>query len=131
MESEGLEPKSYSFLKDERLRSRKTISKIFASKSSDFTFPFKFFYLPTPNLKYNQVLVSIPKKQFKRSVDRHLLGRRIKEAYRLNKHLLNNNNHKYCIVYIYVGKELLSFKEIEKKLYLTLQRINNNDHNVK
>lgn len=127
MESEELEPvpKSFSFSKNERLRSKKTIQKMFASKSSDFVYPFKFIYQPIPLLGLpSQVLVSVPKKIFKRSVDRHLLIRRIKEAYRLNKHHLTSKSS-YTIIFIYVAKDILSFKEIEKKLYLAIQRINN------
>lgn len=127
MESEELEPvaKSFSFCKNERLRSKKIIQKMFASKSSDFIYPFKFIYQPIPSEDSpTQVLASVPKKIFKRSVDRHLVARRIKEAYRLNKHHLSSKSP-YTIILIYVAKDILSFKEIEKKLYLAIQRINN------
>lgn len=125
MESEDLElvPKSFTLSKNERLRSKKVIKRLFSLKSSDFIFPFKFYYLANPDLSSNQLLISIPKRAFKRSVDRHLLARRVKESYRLNKHQLSSPI-KYHIALIYVSKDILSFKDIEKKLYLTLQRIN-------
>ncbi len=126
MKSEDLEqakPKSFTFSKNERLRNKAAIKSLFSSKSSDFVFPFKYIHQPSQELSCHQILVSVPKKQFKRSVDRHLLIRRIKEAYRLHKHIISTNAPTY-IVYIYVAKEILSFKEIEKKLSLILQKIN-------
>lgn len=125
MKSEDLEllPKSFTFKKNERLRSKKAIKALFASKSSGFTYPFKYLIFPNQSIKYHQVLISVPKKQFKKSVDRHLINRRIKEAYRLNKHILTCEI-KYDIAFIYVAKEILSFTDIEKKVSLTLQQIN-------
>ena len=132
MESEELEqaPKSFSLSKSERLRSRKVIQRMFSSKSSDFIFPFKYLCVADTLLPQHQILVSIPKKAFKRSVDRHLLARRVKEAYRLHKHTLTSTSKCY-IVFIYVAKEILTFKEIEKKVYLMLQRINKVDNENK
>jgi ribonuclease P protein component len=132
MKSEDLEPKpkSFSFSKDERLRSRKVIQKMFSSRSSDFVYPYKYLCAYNQELTQNQILVSVPKKIFKRSVDRHLITRRIREAYRLHKHILESQT-KLSIIFIYVGKEILTFKEIEKKLSLTLQRINGNSHEHK
>ena len=37
-------------------------------------------------LDFSRILVSVPKKMFKRAVKRNLLKRRIREAYRRNKH---------------------------------------------
>lgn len=59
----------------------------------------------------NRILVSVPKKNFKRAVKRNLLKRRIRESYRLQKQLLPS-----CggadIMFVYSSKEVLSSEEI-------------------
>jgi ribonuclease P protein component len=73
----------------------------------------------------NQVLVSASKKNFKRAVDRNQLKRRMREAYRLNKHVLEDSLKEFYLVigYIYVGKEIASYQEIEEKLKQSLLRL--------
>ena len=72
------------------------------------------------------MLVSIPKKNFKKAVTRNLIKRRVKEAYRLNKYLLAdvaNTFPKLQIGYIYTAKEILPYQLIEAKLKKTLYRL--------
>lgn len=134
MSPEGLEkrPISFSFTKKERLSSLVEIKTLFNSKSSGFIYPFKFLFLPVNGQSQHQILISVPKKLFKRSVDRHLITRRIREAYRLNKHKLQSPVF-YNIAFIYVAKNICSFKEIEKKLNLVLENLNKqeNESNAK
>ena len=119
----------YKFPKAERLRSKTKIEQLF-SKGQHFTmYPLKVVYLPQDQTEAgnaNQVLVTVPKKSFKRAVDRNLLKRRIREAYRLNKHLITHSGTGFYLLigYIYIGKEVLDYQEIEKKLKLSLLRLN-------
>ena len=73
----------------------------------------------------HQVLISIPKKRFKRAVDRNKLKRRIKEAYRLHKQVLGEEiqNFYLLIGYIYVGREIANYQEVEEKLKQSLLRL--------
>ncbi|GAB4128370.1 MAG: hypothetical protein OHK0045_18210 [Raineya sp.] len=71
-----------------------------------------------------QVLFVVPKKNLKKAVDRNLLRRRIKEAYRLQKHLLHLTLQNIdFLAIIYVGKELKEFQYIQKKLFQILANI--------
>src|SRR4051812_43206035 len=79
---------SIKFPKEERLSSKKLIEELFSKGSSYYLYPFRLLVkdekLPEGQL-FPQVLISVPKKKFKKAVDRNRLRRQIKEAYRLNK----------------------------------------------
>lgn len=48
----------------------------------------RYCWLAGNGLPYNRIMVSVPKRNFKRAVKRNLLKRRIRESYRLRKALL-------------------------------------------
>jgi ribonuclease P protein component len=118
-----LDQNRFTFRKEERLKSEKLIKELFGKGSSFYFFPFKVFVLSHPNQSYSthQVLLTASKKNFKRAVDRNLLKRRMREAYRLNKNLLPQNP-KFLIAYIYSAKEILTFAQIQERLIKTFNR---------
>ena len=69
----------------------------------------------------NKVMVVAPKKSFKRAVDRNLLKRRMREAYRLHKEILPQRG--LSISLLYIAKEIRSYKEIETAVVEILQKI--------
>ena len=115
------------FPKSERLHSKKLIEELFNSNTSFTVYPLRVVY-SKKSLHANdphQMLVSIPKKRFKRAVDRNKLKRRIKEAYRLHKQVLEEGKREFYLLigYIYVGKEIANYQEVEKKLKQSLLRL--------
>ena len=68
----------------ERLRGDKSIGELFREGRSGFVFPFRYYYLCVPaeaGVPAGSMLVSVPKKLFRRAVKRNLLKRRTREAW--------------------------------------------------
>ena len=120
------QPTSYTFSKEERLCSKRLITLLFSKGSSFNLYPLRFVYYTEPGTTPapTQVVISVSKRHFKRAVDRNRLKRQIREAYRLNKHLLLANPAKApsLLGILYIGKEKKSFQSIQKKLISGLER---------
>ena len=121
---------SFSFSKEERLTSKKDIKELFADGSFFHIRPLQFKVLQKVSLAQSQILIAVPKRQHKRAVVRNLVKRRIREAYRLNKHLIKESPS-YLIAIIYLSPEVLSFAEIEQKLIKGLQRLSQDQFKAK
>lgn len=100
--------------KKERLSVGTDLSRLFASGRYGFTDGFRYCYRTGNELPFNRIVVSVPKKCFRRAVKRNLMKRRIREAYRLNKNLLPVNAEKggTDIIFIYRTKDILDFGTI-------------------
>lgn len=106
--------------KDERLSSFKEIEALLLKGQSFFSYPFKVNYLLTlaeGGCNGASIVISVPKRNFKRAVKRNLIRRRVRESYRLNKELLNiPANKKLSIMFVYISKEVMDYHTIEPKL---------------
>ncbi len=121
-----------SLKKKERLKSKILIDKLFSIGNTFYFFPFKVIWLPKVPLKGEspaEVLISVSKKSFSSAVDRNHMRRRIREAYRINKESLYNyltsKGKSNIIVIHYTPPKKMIFKEIEEKIVLILQQLQN------
>ena len=114
---------SYTFHKNERLKSRKAIGKIFQEGKSFLSYPLKISWVERDTETKSdfpvQFTQSVPKRRFSNASDRNRIRRRIREAYRLNKHIINESLDfegapKIALMVIYVGKEELPYDQIFK-----------------
>jgi ribonuclease P protein component len=117
-----------TFSKQERLSGQKIIDTLFSEGKSYTVYPFRVVWLvyKPDGVFPAQILISVSKKKFKRAVDRNLIKRRIREAYRRNKvefyNFLNQYKIQCAFVLLYNADDILTCKEIEEKIILLLQR---------
>lgn len=104
--------------KSERLSGKKAVSLLFEEGRSFYVPPLRIIYrFEDRGASPASMLVSVPKRIFKRAVDRNLLKRRIREVYRQNKtELYGKLEAENKIMHLgiqYNKKEILSYTEIE------------------
>lgn len=114
--------------KVERLNSRILIEKLFTGGSKSLpAFPLRIVYMPVEGdtLPIATILISVPKKRFKRAVKRNRVKRQIREAYRKHKQILidplKNSNKKVALAFIWLDNELHDSAEVEAKVVKLLQ----------
>lgn len=122
--------KEFGFSTQEKLKSRKAIAALFDIGVNAFSYPLKAFYHVTessPEHSYHlpKIGVSVGKRKFKHAVDRNLIKRRIKEAYRLNKNdfLEKNQEKNFDILFVYISDTSEEYAQIEKGMIKVLKSI--------
>lgn len=115
-----------SYPKKEKLKSKKRITQLFAEGRSVSIYPIKLIYLETKGQEAAiQVGVAVPKKNFKSAVERNRIKRLLRESYRLNKAtVFNNTRSEFAFLFLYLGKEMPTFQEVERKMKSLLQKFN-------
>lgn len=119
-----------TFTKNERLSDKKLIEKLYAHGNSFAEYPFKVIWLTetTPINSHLQVLISVPKRIYKRAIDRNRIKRTVRESYRIRKEdlflSLQKKNLRMIIMFIFTSKTMLSFHEVQNKIILILHRLN-------
>ena len=115
---------SLLYPKNEKLKGRKLIEKMFSEGDSVTLFPLKLIFLETK--KPNKIGVSVSKKNFKKAVDRNKIKRLLREAYRHNKYLLIDNNVTgYAFMILYISKDLPDYKAISRSVKLIITKFLN------
>ncbi len=128
--------------KEERLCSKKFIDTLFGTGGSHAmtAYPLKAVYRlidsktetsvskETVMESKVQVLVSVPKKHFKRAVKRNRVKRQVREAYRKHKSYVTLRvneltDKQLLIAFIWLSNELIDSVTIEQRVSNLLQRI--------
>jgi ribonuclease P protein component len=122
----------FSFKKGERLSSGKAITSLFQSGSMLVSHPVRILYHASGEEgDYTaRMAVSVPKRLFKRAVDRNLLKRRIREAYRQMKpefyRRLKQKGVKVQMVIQYQHAEIVDYKVLEAGIRKGLEKMEGN-----
>jgi len=118
-----------TFTKDERLKSKVLIKKLFDEGEKWNFFPFRIISLkyPIPSKYPVQLLISVPRSLYRKAVDRNRIKRLIREAFRKNKYLLyeplEENHIQLLVCFQYTAKVILSYELIQEKIIVLLQRL--------
>ena len=126
--------------KEERLKSRKLIDKVFAEGRNFNAFPYRVYYLFTPG-KANpgtkhllQFGVGVSTRNFKHAVDRNRIKRVTREAYRQQKAVLQQLTQQKqlpaAVFLIYTGRELPQFEVVHEKIAVILNRLIKAAHEI-
>ncbi len=120
--------KIFTLSKKERLCSRKTFENIFEQGKGLSIFPLKILWIVNPGVKKIPVETAfvVSKKKINLAVKRNLVKRRMREAYRQNKHILYepliNKANNYSIIILYFHNDILKYKDIETALVKAFQK---------
>jgi ribonuclease P protein component len=122
--------------KEERLKSKKLIERLYEDGTSIKAFPLRMMYLQTEHTSDfpAQVGVSVPKRNFKKAPDRNRLKRLMRETYRLQKGIVYDNLDKpYVFMISYLGRDEWSYDDLflkmEKLLTLFIKTTKNMEEN--
>ena len=119
--------KNFSFKKEERLCSKKLIERLFAEGESFLVFPLKFVFLNStlPTKFPVQTGFSVGKKIFKKAVQRNLIKRKMREAFRLNKHDLYQiaGENQLALFIIFIGKTIPEYQQVEDAMKKGLNKL--------
>ena len=125
--------RSQIFSKAERLCSKKLIERLFGGEGKSFpAFPLRVVYMPLSEEEVAadvSILVSVPKKRFKRAVKRNRVKRQVREAYRRNKHILTEalgaqeGAPRMALAFIWLDGKLHPSVEVEQKVKKLLHHI--------
>ena len=108
--------------KQERLKSKKLIEKLYAEGTSVKSFPLRMMFIQTTHTSSFpcQVGVSVAKRNYKLAVDRNRLKRLMREAYRLQKEIVYHNlDAPYVFMISYIGREEIKYED----LYLKMEKL--------
>lgn len=140
---------TFSLPQSERINSKKQIDRLFRGGGSKAmtASPLRVVYMAEERSENNgedktyldesevkidepvaQMMVSVPKRFFKRAVKRNRIKRQVREAYRLNKHILTDSidlmiQKKVSMCFIWTTDRMLETAEVEQRMRSLLNRL--------
>jgi ribonuclease P protein component len=117
----------FTLSKDQRLKSRKLIGKVFSDGRPVQSFPIRAVCLFSDNSVSLQAGFSVSTRNFKKAVDRNRVKRLMKEVYRKKRPELEagliSAGKQLTLFFIFTGRELPGYELVEEKMHLVIKRI--------
>ena len=120
--------KTNTFPLKEHLKSKRVIEKLYAEGASVTSYPLRAVFLEQEEQEPTAaILISVAKRRFRHAVDRNLVKRRIREAYRTSKHpfvdALQAKGKKMAVAILYIDTRHNSTEFIKRKMEKLLASI--------
>lgn len=120
--------KRFSYNKQEKLKSKKQLDRLFKSGKSFTIFPVKVFFVFTD--EQDNIIktgVGVSSRHFKKAVHRNRIKRLLREAYRTEKlplHAsLNKTGKKLAVFLLFIDKAMPEYALLKQKMQLCMQRL--------
>jgi ribonuclease P protein component len=116
-----------TFRKPERLVSRLAFEALLKDGQAHLTFPVRMVWkeMTLPTRFPMQVAFSVPKRNFRRAVDRNLIKRLMREAYMKNKgelySLLEGKGKQFAVLFVYTGRKIPKYQDITSCIQTNLR----------
>ena len=113
---------STTFPKHQKLKSRKDIKALFEEGKIVTKYPVKLLWLPLGQQE-TKAGFAVAKRNFKSAVARNKIKRLMREAYRLQKQEIQGRHKTFNLLFLYIGKDVASFKTIDKAVLGALKKL--------
>jgi ribonuclease P protein component len=118
--------------KQERLKSNLSIQELLKHGRAVSKFPLKIYwdFSTDPHQKFPvRVAVIVARRKFRKAVERNFMKRRLREAYRLHKHILyetlDQHQQKIQMIILLLSDEFISYEQLEKGICEILRQLVN------
>ncbi|GCD77799.1 hypothetical protein JCM31826_12810 [Thermaurantimonas aggregans] len=106
--------------KSQILKKKAVFDALFADGKSAVFFPIKILWLE--NQPFGVAFIA-PRRAFKKAHDRNRIKRLLREGYRLHKNLLDLHNKNIAVLFIYIGKKMPLWAEIDEAFKKMVQEL--------
>jgi len=116
-----------TFGKDERLTSTSVFTLLFKNGRSLVAYPVRVVWMESPHHHTfpTQVAFAVPRKNFRNAVDRNLLKRQMREAFRINKAAFYDacGKKKISLLLIYIARERIPYHSVERSIRIIMGKL--------
>ena len=121
-----MKPKSrFGLSKSQRLKKPALIKNVFSSPLVQKKYPLLVQYTVFKEETSHLIMPVVSKKKFKKAVDRNRIKRQLRNAWRLNSHIIENMPTKFGLAVVFIGKEKMNYQSIEFALINILNQLTN------
>ena len=127
------EHRQHTLTKPERISKKLTIDSLFAGENNSYAvFPLRIIFkvLDGEGESPVSILVSVPKKRLHHAVDRNLMKRQVREAYRQNKQIviskIEGSGKHLVLAFVCIGDKTYDSDVIHRSVEKLLDKVSGN-----